>query len=91
MTRIITARRIGLEDLVSTLLKEHEEFRQRLTELEEASGDKDRCVEIVSKLDEALRQHIVDEEATVLRVLLDAYGRDGGVDAIKVFKQHRPI
>ncbi len=38
-----------------------------------------------------LRQHIIDEEARVLKLLLEAYGRQGAEEAIKVFQQHKRI
>jgi hypothetical protein len=37
------------------------------------------------------RQHIADEEGQVLRLLIEAYGKEGAEEAIKVFRQHRPI
>jgi len=36
-------------------------------------------------------QHIIDEEATTLKILLEAYGRQGAENAIKVFQKHREI
>jgi hemerythrin-like domain-containing protein len=37
------------------------------------------------------RQHIADEEAQVLRFLVEVYGVKGAESAIVVFRQHRPI
>ena len=42
-------------------------------------------------LDRLFRQHIADEEAQVLRLLIGAYGVKGADEAITVFRQHRPI
>lgn len=42
-------------------------------------------------LDRVFRQHIADEEAQILRLLIGAYGVKGADEAIMVFRQHRPI
>lgn len=49
------------------------------------------AVETLGELDRLFRQHIADEEAQVLRILIESYGREGAEDAIMVFRQHRPI
>jgi hypothetical protein len=45
----------------------------------------------LGELDRIFKQHIADEAAQVLRILLDAYGVDGANEAIIIFRQHRPI
>ncbi len=39
----------------------------------------------------SLDRHIVDEEARILRVLIEAYGRKGAAGAIKTMQQHRRV
>jgi len=45
----------------------------------------------LKQLDAIFRQHIVDEEAQILRLLVGELGRKGAAEEIRVFQQHRPI
>ena len=81
------------EELISTLICEHIEMKKDLVELEIAMSNKDFFLasKILDNLDHLFKQHIVDEEAQVLRILIDAYGVKGSDEAIKIIRQHRPI
>ncbi len=81
------------EDLISVLVAEHGKMKNGFAEVREAVSRKDyfTASKILRDLDLLFRQHIADEEAQVLRLLIDAYGVEGAQDAIKVFQQHRPI
>lgn len=89
----IAPRRIGFEELISVLIAEHTEIREKLANLEKSveSREFSSAAEILRELDDLFRQHIADEEAHVLRLLIEAYGVKGADEAIVVFRQHRPI
>ena len=89
----IAPRRIGFEELISVLIAEHAEIREKLANLEKSVESREfpSAAEILRELDSLFRQHIADEEAQVLRMLIDAYGVRGADEAITVFRQHRPI
>jgi len=82
-----------LDELVSVLIAEHAKMKEDLTQVRQATFNKDfaSASRILKELDQMFRQHIADEEAQVLRILLDAYGVEGSEEAIVVFRQHRPI
>ncbi len=81
------------EELISVLIAEHAEMKKGLVDVEKAVSNKDfsSASKILQELDSLFKQHIADEEAQVLRLLIDAYGVKGAEDAITVFRQHRPI
>ena len=87
------ARQLELKELITVLTKEHEELRKRLANLNDAlaKGDYSNGAHLVSEFDNSTLQHIVDEENVLLKLFIDAYGRDGADDAIKVFQQHRTM
>lgn len=87
------ARQLELGELISVLSKEHEEQRKRLSDLADVLEKKDypRGAQLASEFDNSSIQHIVDEENVLLKLFIDAYGRKGADDAIKVFQQHRAI
>lgn len=87
---MVRPRSLELFELINVLLKEHEDTRKDLFDLKNAIVEKDyvKISEIINKFDQYLNQHIVDEEATLLRFLLDKYGREGSQGAIRVFQQH---
>ena len=81
------------EELISVLVAEHGKMKRGLADVEQAVVGKDfpSASKILRELESLFKQHIVDEEAQVLRLLIDAYGVKGAEDAIAVFRQHRPI
>jgi len=89
----IVARPLELEELIVLLSEEHQELRKRLSELVDVLDKKDytRGAELAREFDNSTVQHIVDEENVLLRLFIDAYGRKGADDAIKVFQQHRTM
>ena len=86
-------RQLPFADLISVLTSEHAEIQRKLAELKESTETNDftRAAAILRDLDQLFRQHIADEEAQVLRILIEAYGVKGAESAIVVFRQHRPI
>jgi hypothetical protein len=90
----LTSLRIGpLDELVSTLVSEHVRMKKGVGEARGAlfRGDYVTAKAALGDVERTFRQHIADEEGQVLRVLLDVYGREGSEEAIRVFRQHRPI
>ncbi len=87
------SRKLEFGELLSVLMEEHVEVKQRMKYLQNAQdkGDYEGMARISRELTEILRQHIIDEESRILRILIGAYGRLGAGKAISVFRQHRPI
>lgn len=86
-------RNFEFTELVSVLEKEHEDVKAVMTELSgriTVDGDSD-IIDRLADLREVLLQHIVDEESSVLRVLINAYGREGSREALEVFREHVDI
>jgi hemerythrin-like domain-containing protein len=81
------------EDLISVLVSEHGEMKKGLAQVKQSVSNKDfsSASRVLRDLDRLFKQHIADEEAQVLRLLLDAYGVEGAEEAIIIFRQHRPI
>ncbi len=81
------------KELVSLLVSEHNQIKEELVKLRSvlASENFAEAGQILAGLKGVFREHIADEEAQVLRLLIDAYGVEGAEDAIVVFRQHRPI
>ena len=86
------ARHLSVDELVRVLLKEHKEVRALMAELENTleEGPK-KVAEGMLKINDYLKQHIVDEEAVVLKHLLNTYGKENCEEEIKVMQQHRII
>jgi iron-sulfur cluster repair protein YtfE (RIC family) len=72
---------------------EHGLMKENILRLEKAVARQDfqAAAATLDELERIFKQHIADEEAQVLRILIEAYGVKGADDAIKVFRQHRPI
>jgi len=89
----VMPRKVGLEQLVSILLAEHVQMVEKLATVKRHADNRDypAAAKAIRELDALFRQHIVDEEAQVLRLLIDAYGVKGAEEAIVIFRQHRPI
>ena len=84
-------RPLVLEELIPVLLREREGQRSRITQLTDALAREDyaRTAELLESLSGSPTQHIVDDETQMLKLFLDAYGREGTSEAIKLFQQHR--
>jgi len=89
----IVARQLTLEQLILVLSGEHQDQGRRLTDLMDVLAKKDyaRAAHLSREFDNLSIQHIVDEENVLLKLFIDAYGRNGADDAIKVFQQHRTM
>lgn len=86
-------RKMDLTSLIRTLVDEHAVMKDGLRKAREAAhkGDFETLLGILRDLDSLFRQHIVDEESTILRLLVSKLGVEGAKDEIRVFQQHRPI
>ena len=87
----VKPRPLELEELIPVLLREREEQRIRITQLTDALAREDyaKTAELLESLSGSPTQHIVDDETQMLKLFLDAYGREGTSEAIKLFQQHR--
>lgn len=86
-------RKLGLEALVETLVREHVVIRETMALAKQAAdkGDFAAAGTALRGLEPLFRQHIADEEAQVLGLLIRQLGVQGAEYEIGVFRQHRPI
>ena len=86
-------RALNLDELVRVLVKEHQAMKEGLQRVKEAAEARDftRASQELAKVEEVFRKHIEDEESSVLRTLIEAYGVTGAEEEIRIFQQHRPI
>jgi len=89
----VRPRRLELEELLKILVEEHGHVKSLLERLDMLlrEGRYSEAAEELSGFKPYLDQHVIDEEATVLKTLLEAYGRDGAERGVKVFQEHREI
>jgi hypothetical protein len=88
-----TPRRLDFTALVGVLVEEHSMMRKGLDEVKELARRRDfeGVRRVLDELDPVFRQHIADEEAQILGLLIDKLGVKGAESEILVFRQHRPI
>ncbi len=86
-------RRMEVDRLVAVLVEEHRVMREGLQKAKgaAASGDFDGVGRALREVGPVFRQHIADEEAQVLGLLIARLGVKGAEAEIVVFRQHRPI
>ena len=86
-------RKMDVEVLVETLVKEHAVMRESFERAKGAAarGDLRAVSAELRGIDPVFRQHVADEEAQILGLLVRELGREGAAEAIRVFQQHRPI
>ncbi len=86
-------RKLGLELLIDLLEGEHRKVESELRAVSGmiAARDPGGLGRLLQSLDEELLQHMLDEEASVLAVLIKVYGKERSAEAIKVFREHRRI
>lgn len=86
-------RKIPFDELIRVLASEHGVIREQLRLAKEASERKDfeALSTALKRMEVVFRQHIVDEEAQIIRQLVGELGVKGAEEEIKVFQQHRPI
>jgi hypothetical protein len=86
-------RKLDLEALIRVLVGEHAIMKEGLRRAKEAADklDFESLSRALKEVDPVFRQHIVDEESQILRLLIDRLGVKGATEEIQVFQQHRPI
>lgn len=86
-------RKMALESLIRTLVGEHTMMKEGLGRASGAAQRRDfeALARVLKDLDPLFRQHIVDEESTILRLLIGKLGVKGAEREVRVFQQHRPI
>ena len=86
-------RALEIDELITLLETEHEKIRSALVELHRLleAGKLAEATDIIKAMDETLIQHMLDEEATLLRAVIEAFGREGARESIEVFQEHVEI
>ncbi len=86
-------RRLELDELIDTLVAEHRIIKEWLSTAREAAarGDYEAVGDGLRRIEPVFRQHIADEEAQILGILIGKLGVKGAEEEIRVFRQHRPI
>lgn len=81
------------EEFVASLVRTHDDIRHAMDSIGAALKTRDATSALAASmtLKDILDRHVVDEEARILKVLIDAYGRDGAAEAIRTMQQHRSI
>lgn len=82
-----------LDALVGVLVREHALMREGLQRAKGAADVRDfeGVRRALREIDPVFRQHIADEEAQVLGLLIARLGAKGAEAEIQVFRQHRQI
>jgi hypothetical protein len=90
---MVSPRRLPLGELVAVLVSEHAKIVGGLARARDdiLAGDPVGARKELTEVVCTFKQHIADEEGQILSLLLDAYGKEGSEDAVRVFQQHRPI
>jgi len=89
----VNPRRLPVNELIKILIDEHEQSRYRLSEFEKLLNicNYEAARELINRLELTYEQHIIDEEAVLLREAIRLLGRENCKDIIEIFQQHRPI
>jgi hypothetical protein len=84
---------MDFESLITILVDEHRVIEQGLAGVRSAARKRDfeGVATELKRLEPIFRQHIVDEESQILRLLVAELGLKGAEYEIRVFQQHRPI
>jgi hypothetical protein len=79
--------------LVKVLVEEHKVMKKGLLRARDAAraGDFGGATQALRDVVPVFRQHIADEEAQILGLLVRRLGAKGAEEEIAVFRQHRPI
>jgi len=79
--------------LIGVLVAEHATMKDGLRRVREAAEKSqfEEASAALKELEGVFRQHIADEEAQIVRLLVGELGVKGAEEEIKVFQQHRPI
>lgn len=86
-------RNLEIGELIDLLETEHARIKSTLSDIQKdiASGNIESAVNRVRDTDETLIQHMLDEEAVLLKAMIQAFGREGSWEAIEVFQEHVDI
>lgn len=86
-------RSIELAELIELLGREHVDFSGRMVRVMEGISHADYKVALseLATIKEDIYQHILDEESSVLALLIRKLGRSGAAEAIEIFQEHVDI
>ena len=89
----MSPRGLELDRLLELLEKEHMIMIGTLSSLREAIQRRDvqAARSIIQGMDETLVQHFLDEESTLLLLIVQAFGREGAAESIGIFQEHIEI
>jgi hemerythrin-like domain-containing protein len=77
--------------MIQRLKNEHRDFRLELNQIEETSqANSQEAVEMLNKIRKPIVRHAVEEEARVLRVIMEK-AKDQSEQSIKIIQEHRGI
>ena len=84
---------MDFEALIGVLVEEHRAMASGLAVVRESARRRDfeGASNALKELEPIFRQHIVDEEAQILRLLIEEFGLAKAEEEIRIFQQHRPI
>ena len=86
-------RELELPTLLERLINEHDEIKKSFRELSTLLFE-NKFLTVANKLEELkliIDQHIIDEEAKILKFLLNTVSKEESSQAIAIFQQHREI
>jgi hemerythrin-like domain-containing protein len=91
--RRFAPRKMELSELVRTLVGEHALMREGIVKAKAsaAARDYEAVRRALEEIDPVFKQHIADEEAQILGLLVAKLGVKRAQSDIAVFRQHRPI
>lgn len=90
---VVKPRELELPALLERLMNEHDEIKNLLNELSILLFE-NKFLTVAKRLEELkliIDQHIIDEEAKILKFLLNTVSKEESSQAIAVFQQHREI
>lgn len=77
--------------MIERLKSEHRDFESRLFQIEESSRTNlEQTIEMLRDLGKSILRHAVEEEARILRVIMQK-AKDRSEQSIKVMQEHRQI
>ncbi|MBX8632373.1 MAG: hemerythrin domain-containing protein [Thermoplasmata archaeon] len=86
-------RELDISSLIDVLEEEHRRISGKLSEMSSMleARNMEGFRSALNSIDDTLLQHMLDEEATLLREIIRAFGREGARESIEVFQEHVDI
>ncbi|MCL4412658.1 MAG: hypothetical protein M1526_04810 [Candidatus Thermoplasmatota archaeon] len=86
-------RKMEAKELIEKLKEEHNEIPALIDDaiLTYQIGNLSGAFPVIAQVREVIAQHTIDEESTILKILLDKLGKDNSKEYIEIFQQHVQI